>query len=70
MVLCFLNTISGLPGKPLWWILYLKPWAKRNLLTMSSGFVFFAFILPIISLLFFFVKMSGILEFRNKGPYR
>lgn len=37
---------------------------------MSSGFVFFAFILPIISLLFFFVKMSGILEFRNKGPYR
>jgi len=68
IVLYFFKIMSGFPGKVFWCSLYLNPFENRNWRTNNSGFVFFARILLITSLRFFFVKTSAIVCENNKMP--
>lgn len=55
----FGNTISGFPGRRLSFFLNRNPWAKRNLLTNTSGFVSLPVIFDIIRLRSLFEKISA-----------
>ena len=61
--LYFWNTMSGLPGRPFTWILYLSPHLKSSERNILSGLVFLPLIFRITLLLFLFVQISTALRY-------